>query len=290
MSANQSFIKRVYTHYYRHNRNHTMPWRIRHDPYSVFLSEMMLQQTQVSRVIEYFNTFMYVWPSIEQLATASLADVLHHWRGLGYNRRAKYLHDSAKMIVNMYNATIPEDEIELQKLPGIGVYTSAAIRVFAFNKSAIVLETNIRRAIIHWFFKNHTEVEEQSVRDKIGECVALIDEGEMRVWYWALMDYGVFLTKHVVNPNRKSRIYRKQSVFQGSNRQIRGAIVRVLLDSGTLDKETIIQKVHEDLHPREHLEPQLVEQEKMIYRLNHNIHALEKEGLVVCENNQYYLP
>lgn len=281
MSLEQEFRNTVYQYYHTHPREVDMPWRVDYNPYYVLLSELMLQQTQVNRVVEYFNTFISVWPRLEDLANASLFDVLFYWQGLGYNRRAKFLHLCAKTIVSQHNAIIPQDIEDLQKLPGIGVYTSAAIMTFAFNKAVVVVETNIRRAIIHWFFSDETNIKEQLIRNKTAE---VLDFAQPRIWNWALMDYGSSLNTHVENPNRKSRIYRRQSKFEGSNRQVRGTIVRVLVSKvGRQNKKHLCKEV----------EKQIVQQKNShcnFEKIDYNLKMLEEEGLIACEKNMYYIP
>ena len=277
------FRDTVYKHYYK-QKQVSMPWRVDHNPYYVLLSEIMLQQTQVKRVIDYFNAFTLLWPDIHSLAQAPLVDILHQWQGLGYNRRAKFLYNCVKVIATEHNGIIPQDIETLQSLPGIGVYTSAAIMVFAFNKPAIVVETNIRRVIIHWFFEDQDDIEEKYIREKTEE---VMDKDNARIWYWALMDYGAFLSKHIVNPNRKSKIYRKQSKFEGSNRQIRGAIIKILLShTKPMSQEQMTSSIITLLN--NHLEEKEGNSNTQT-RVYTNLNALQDEGFIVCENNKYHI-
>src|SRR3989338_7324816 len=142
----KDFRSTVWKYWKEHGR-HDLPWRLTHDPYRILVSEVMLQQTQVPRVIEKYKEFLKKFPTVRALAKASLSDVLKVWSGLGYNRRGKYLHDAAKEIVAVGNIR----EALASSLPGVGPYTRAAVRVFAFNEPDILIETNIRAAYIHHF-------------------------------------------------------------------------------------------------------------------------------------------
>jgi len=132
-----------------------MPWRQDTRPYFVLVSELMLQQTQVARVIPKFEAFIARFPNEKILANSSLTDVIQLWQGLGYNRRAKYLHDSAKMITHDFGGIFPEDEADILRLPGVGKNTAGAILVYAFNHPALFVETNTRTVFIHHFFADY---------------------------------------------------------------------------------------------------------------------------------------
>src|SRR3990167_45987 len=143
-----SEFRRTVWKYYNENGRHDLPWRKTKDPYRILVSEVMLQQTQVARVLEKYKQFLKRFPTVRALAKASLADVLKIWSGLGYNRRGKYLHDAAKVIVRVGNI-----KKELTgPLPGVGPYTKAAVLTFAFNQPEVLIETNIRAAYIHHFY------------------------------------------------------------------------------------------------------------------------------------------
>ncbi len=195
----------------------------------------MLQQTQVSRVLEKFPQFLRAFPTLSALAKASVSDVLGVWQGMGYNRRALALHRLAQS-----TRAIPRDFDALLKLPGIGPYTAAAIMVFAFEKPHPMIETNIRRVYIHEFNETH---------DK--EILKLVEEtlprDNPREWYYALMDYGAMLGKTVPNPNRKSKHYTKQSTFEGSHRQVRGEVLRRFLAKQKIPKTPAYQKAVREL-------------------------------------------
>lgn len=217
----QGFIKKVQAHYKRYGR-HDLPWRLTQDPYKILVSEVMLQQTQVERVTPFYKNFIKQFPTAKKLAAAPLSDVLRAWQGLGYNRRAKNLHQAAKVLATPRLSLGVE---ELEKLPGVGPYTARAVAAFAFNADVVFVETNIRTAILFQFF-----AKKQNVQD--GEILAILEKllpkGKSREWYSALMDYGAYLKKSGVKLNAKSQHYTKQSKFAGSNRQARGAVLREL--------------------------------------------------------------
>lgn len=208
-------------------------WRNIDDPYKILISEVMLQQTQTYRVIPKYEQFILEFSNFKMLASATLRDVLSIWQGLGYNRRGMYLHQLAKAVVAKHNGILPNDPVILETFPGIGKATAASICAFAFNEPAIFIETNIRTVFIHFFFEDKTEVHDKLIMPLVEKTVDKANPGE---WYYALMDYGVMLKKRMPNPSRKSKHYIKQSKFEGSDRQIRGRIIRQLtvIDSITI--------------------------------------------------------
>lgn len=188
----------------------------------------MLQQTQVSRVLQKYKEFLKAFPTARVLAKAPLSDVLKAWSGLGYNRRAKYLHDTAKIILkNKGNFNEPVGQL---KLPGVGPYTRAAVRVFAFNEPHTMIETNIRTVFIHHFFADKKTVSDKEILEiaKAAMPEGSPPAGGPRSWHWALMDYGAYLKQSGIRNNQKSAHYTKQSKFKGSLREVRGAILRQL--------------------------------------------------------------
>ena len=224
--------------YYKNNGRHTLPWRLTKDPYKILVSEVMLQQTQVSRVIEKYKAFLIRFPNARRLAEAPLSDVLRMWSGLGYNRRAKYLKAAAEVIVRGYGGRVPKAAIVLRKIPGVGPYTASAVRIFAFNEPDVLIETNVRTVYIHHFFVDtskpigrHKLMRGQNTihDDDILLLAKQVAEGQdPRTWHWALMDYGVHIKKLHGNPARRSAHYTRQSQFEGSLRQVRGEILRRL--------------------------------------------------------------
>jgi len=212
--------------YGSHKRD--FPWRNTSDFYNIWVSEMMLQQTQTSRVIDKYNEFIRTFPDFQSLANAPQSEVLRLWQGLGYNRRALYLKRSAEIITvaNKENQKIVTTEF-LVTLPGIGPNTAGAIYAFTMNKPVVFIETNIRRVMINEFFKNQSTVDDKEILQLIEQT---LDSNNPREWYYALMDYGAYLAKTISNPNRQSRHYTKQSKFEGSLRQTRGKILKLLLN------------------------------------------------------------
>ena len=204
-----------------------LPWRRTRDPYAIWLSEVMLQQTQVSRVDGRWQRWLQRFPTLEALAMAPQADVLEEWQGMGYNRRALALCKAAGIVVNK-GTGFPSNEKELLSLPGIGPATAAGIRAFAFNLPGVYLETNVRTVFLHELFPN-----EEAVSDKrlVPYVEASCPNDDVRGWYYALLDYGAYLTRTVPNPSRRSRAYVRQSRFEGSHRQKRAAVVRMLLNA-----------------------------------------------------------
>lgn len=227
--------------YYGEYGRHDLPWRIKQTPYHVAVSEIMLQQTQVDRVVPFFKNWMKQFPSWKALANAPQSDVLRAWKGLGYNSRALRLQKLAQVVTNEYRGRIPSDYELLLKLPGIGPYTAGAIRAFAFNEYTSLIETNIRRIFIHHFFKGESNVSDTAIFEVMND-MGHIDEP--REWYAALMDYGSTLPKIIKhNPNKQSKHYSKQSKFEGSDRQIRGKILDILLETKKLSKEKAFEKL-----------------------------------------------
>lgn len=220
----RKFRRAVWSHYCAEGR-HDLPWRKTQDPYHILVSEVMLQQTQVPRVIEKFAEFLGAFPDVSVLAAAPLSRVLSVWNGMGYNRRAKFLQESAGMIAREHTSMVPSAYGDLRALPGVGDYTARAVRVFAFNEPDVLVETNVRAAIIHHFFHNKTAVSDELVKG-VAELAAFGQDP--RLWHSALMDYGSHLKKIHTNPTRKSAQYVVPMKFKGSRRQVRGAILRLL--------------------------------------------------------------
>ncbi len=266
----QLFTETVWNHYAHSARD--LPWRRpeaddRFDPYKIMVSEMMLQQTQVSRVIPKYQQFLEVFPDVSSLAAATFGDVLRVWTGLGYNRRAKFLHQAAQEIQERFDGAVPSDIVLLESLPGIGKNTAAAIRVYAFNEPEVFIETNIRTVFIHHFFAGTNEVHDKDLLPLITES---LDRDNPREWYWALMDYGTFLKTTEGNVSRRSTTYKKQSTFEGSRRQLRAWILRQLLEGPkTLDE---------------------LAAENNDTRLQEVLSALESEKLITMSNKRFTLP
>ncbi len=228
----------------------------------------MLQQTQVARVTPYYDAFLKRFPTVRALAEAPLSDVLKAWQGLGYNRRAKMLHEAAKAIVNEYGGTFPRVYEKLLALPGIGPYTVSALRAFAWNQPAYLLETNIRSALIHKFFPGKRKVRDAELAPLLK---ALLPREKSRDWNLALMDYGAYLKRSGIRLNARSAHHTKQKPFKGSNREIRGAILKVLSEK-----------------PRTRRALAALPFEGA--RIQAQLKALVGEGLVGLKNNRVFLP
>jgi A/G-specific adenine glycosylase len=239
----KQFRRIVRTYFRQHGR--TFPWRKTTDPYHILVSELMLQQTQAHRVVPKFESFINAFPSSKKLAQASMSDVLSHWQGLGYNRRALYLKRSAEMIEDVLGGVFPAQDIE--QLPGVGPYTARAVRVFAYNEPEALIETNIRTAYIHHYFDEHAErVTEAEIEHLV---LRTVDERDPRGWFNALMDYGAHLKATVGNLNKKSATYTKQSRFVGSTRQLRGKVLRLLLEKGSMSEKQILRAIDDERIP-----------------------------------------
>ena len=225
-----AFRKKIIDYYRAHKRD--LPWRSTRDPYAIMVSEVMLQQTQVDRVIPKYLAWMHRFPTPESLAHASVGDVLKVWQGLGYNRRALNLRRAAGIIVREQNGEFPKDVRAIDALPGIGPYTAGAIGAFAFEVRSAFIETNIRTVYLHFFFNGKTNVRDEELIARIEET---LPQENIREWYNALMDYGAMLKRTVGNPNIYSASYAKQSTFKGSRRELRGAILRAA-QSGSISE------------------------------------------------------
>jgi A/G-specific adenine glycosylase len=241
-----------------------MPWRQDTRPYYVLVSELMLQQTQVDRVIPKFEAFIKKFPSERDLADAPLAEVLKAWQGLGYNRRAKFLHEAAKNVAKL--GEFPNDEPSLVALPGVGKNTAGAILAYAYNKPAIFIETNVRAVYIYHFFANQDDVDDKDIRKMLEQT---IDREHPREFYWGLMDYGSYLKKQGVRPSQ-SRHYVKQPPLSGSIREVRGQILKILSEG-----DTTMQFLEAGYAGDERLDPALS--------------GLEADGLIMIDDNDVYL-
>lgn len=270
MQPIKDFQEQAWDYYARHGRNNLL-WRQpesdgSYDPYKIMVSEVMLQQTQVSRVTIKYREFLKVFPTIADLSRATFADVLKVWSGLGYNRRAKFLLEAAKIVTERYGGHLPKTKEELVQLPGIGPNTAAAILVYAYNQPHAFIETNIRSVFIHHFFNDADQVSDKQLLPIVERA---IDTENPREWYWALMDYGTYLKAVTANPSRRSRHYTKQSKFEGSNRQLRARVLKLLLSGGMTYSE-IATQTNDD-------------------RTESILVVLAREGLITHKNKHYYL-
>ena len=282
-----------------------LPWRRTYDPYAIWISEVMLQQTQVSRVDGRWQRWLEYFPTVDALAAAAPSDVLEEWQGLGYNRRALSVHRAAQAISEA-GGVFPQDQKELVKLPGIGPATAAGIRAFAFNLHGVYLETNVRTVFLHELYPQAEGVPDSELIPLVeltcpasvvgatnAEDAAGADETEEafaaeltpRSWYYALLDYGAYLKKTIPNPSRRSKSHVKQSRFEGSHRQKRAELLRVLLahkDEGGAEFETL----HQELCQIEVNAGRETLDEQVTLGL---LEELAKEGF--CQkNNEYWMP
>jgi A/G-specific adenine glycosylase len=230
-----SFQYLIYGYYNKHRRD--LPWRNTDNPYHILVSEIMLQQTQVERVIEKYGLFLARFPDVVSLSKATLKEVLEVWQGLGYNRRAISLTKLAGIIVSEHKSELPVDVEELVKLPGIGRATAGCVLAFAFHVPSVFIETNIRRVFIHHFFQDRKGVHDKEI---IPLVEATLDGSNPRDWYYALMDYGSHLKKEIENPNKKSAHYSRQAPFEGSDRKIRGAVLKSLVKVTSMTEEDFV--------------------------------------------------
>ncbi len=263
-----AFRKLVYS-YYRSNSRAHLPWRTDYNPYHIFISEVMLQQTQVDRVISKFIDFTGLFPDFRTLAESSLEDVLAAWKGLGYNRRAMALRNAARMIVQTFGCTLPDSPEQLRTLPGIGNATAASITAFAFNKPVVFLETNIRTVLIYHFFRDKQNINDILLMDAAEK---VLDIKNPREWYSAMMDYGTMIKKSIGNESKKSRSYKKQTAFRGSRRELRGKILKVLLENKSCTTKSLSSLLNNDT-------------ESLLPVLSQLVH----ENIVRCERGKYLI-
>ena len=265
----EKFIATVWQ-YYNEQGRHDLPWRHTTDPYKILVSEIMLQQTQVPRVLPKYQEFLKAFANTKRLAKASLGDVLKVWQGLGYNRRAKFLKQAAEVVVHEYNGKWPKTFAELLKLPGVGSYTAGAVVNFAYNEALPLIETNVRTVYLHHFFPGKQGVSDSDLLPIIGRTLG---RDRPREWHWALMDYGSHLKVSLGNQNHRSATYKKQSPFKSSNRYIRGAILRELAKQ-SLSKQKLSSLLSDTDQAR--IEQQLT--------------SLLKEEMIRLSGKKYLLP
>lgn len=238
-----------------------MPWRETPSAYYVVVSELMLQQTQVARVMTKFTAFIERFATFEVLARAAQSEVIEMWAGLGYNRRARFLHQIAQHIVQH---GIPTTQRGWQDLPGIGCNTAGAIMAYVYNEPVVYVETNIRTVIIHEYYPDEIDVDEQQIYDIVQQTV---DVDHPREWYWAMMDYGADLKARGFRYNARMKQYKKQSALKGSVREVRGQIVDVLRKESSIERSQL--------------------EERFDGRLSAALDGLMRDG-IVSESNQIF--
>ena len=267
MNDTRVFKKTVWNFYKKNKRE--FPWRTNCDPYWVLISEIMLQQTQVSRALIKFPEFIESFPTLTSLACATTTQILNAWQGLGYNRRALYLKQIAKIICTQHDGCIPKDSAKLNQFPGIGPNTAGSIIAFAYNIPIPFIETNIRTVFLHHFFHGKKNISDAMLMPLITKT---LDKKNPREWYWALMDYGSYLKKQFKNPSRGSRHHIKQKKFEGSLRQIRGLIIKIILKNGALDAKKIAADIN-----------------RPIPEIQCALDGLLTENFLVLKRNRYFL-
>jgi A/G-specific adenine glycosylase len=261
-------FREMVTAWYRANAR-PLPWRDTSDPYAILVSEIMLQQTQVDRVIGKYTSFLALFPDFSALAGVTLQEVLGAWQGLGYNRRAIALKRCANAVMENHDGVLPGSVEALQALPGIGPYTARAIGAFAFGLPTVFIETNIRAVFIHHFFGDRERVKDSEILPLV---TATLDRTSPRDWYHALMDYGVMLKKSHNNPARRSAHHVRQAPFRGSNRELRGRILKAIIATPRLSEEEITTLLG-------------VAEEKV----RMNLAQMEKEGFIGKERGRFVI-
>jgi A/G-specific adenine glycosylase len=238
----------------------TFPWRNTTDPYKILVSEVMLQQTQTERVVVKYAEFLKAFPTWRALSEATPAEVVKVWMGLGYYRRAFNLHKAAQSVWRDYDGKPPQNAEGLKNLPGVGPYTAAAVAAFAFGEPTPMIETNIRTVYLYTFYPQVEDVSDKEILAKVDETLYRKDP---RTWFYALMDLGVELKKHAKGINHRSKHHVKQSRFQGSLRQVRAAVLRMIAESESTRRADIAKKLTYDTD-----------------KIQRALEALESEGLI----------
>lgn len=256
------FRQKIYDFYYLRKRS--FAWRNDITPYKVVVSEVMLQQTQTSRVVHKFEEWIDAFPDFTTLANATVGQVLSRWQGLGYNRRGLALYEFARRIILEFDGVVPQDIEQLKTFKNIGSNTAGSICAFAFNKPVTFIETNIRTVFIYEFFKNEKNIDDKQLLPLIS---ATVDEKSPRDWYYALMDYGVYLKKELKVSNVASKHYAKQSKFVGSKRQVRGLVIKIVSKVGKITLDELQELI-------------LLELPKNTYDIESVVDDLRKEGFL----------
>jgi A/G-specific adenine glycosylase len=293
-TTNEMFFRSTVLRWFGvHGRAH-LPWRLTRDPWRVLVSEMMLQQTQVERVIPKYRAFLRAWPSARALARASLGDVLRAWSGLGYNRRARFLHEAARAVVALPGGAMPRSVAALEALPGIGRYTARAVMAFAWNEDVALWDTNVRRIFLRFFHGG--EFARRALPDAAALEAALervLPRGRSRDWHGALMDFGSAVCtscapacgtcplrarckaapRFLAGAVPVGALNKKQSALKGSRREVRGAVLKTLAEHGPLTRAALLARLR-------------------AFRLNtpEILATLIKEGLIVAEKSRLRLP
>lgn len=262
-------FQNIILEFYKQN-GRKFPFREKISEYNVLVSEIMLQQTQTSQVSEKFLNFIHLFPDFETLADAPLEKVLQAWQGLGYNRRAISLQKIAQIIQSEHGGKLPQTPEKLEKLPHIGPATASSIAAFAFNTPTIFIETNIRRVFIYFFFPKKNQVTDKELLPIVEKA---LDLKNPREWYYALMDFGVMLKKTHPELTKRSAHYKKQAPFKGSNREIRGKVLKLFLKKKALSEEFLLSSLKFEAS-----------------RIKNVLTQMEKEGFLKKEGKLYIIP
>lgn len=276
-------FQKIILDWHKKNRR-DMSWKNTKDPYKILVSEVMLQQTQVARVLPKYKEFLKEFPTLQVLAKASDKKLLRVWQGLGYWRRALGLKNTAKAILKEYKGKFPKDPKVLETLPGIGPYTARALACFAFDHSEAFLDTNIRRVYLHFFFPKKKNISDKQILKIAQKAIPSISSHNSRLrypittsrkWHYALFDYGATVLKDK-KVNKQSRHYTKQSKFAGSFRSFRTKVIHFLLEQPqqTATKTKIRQ---------------LLKTAKNPYAPEKILASLEKDSLIKRKRNSYSL-
>lgn len=265
----EKFQQTIRNFYDNHGRN--LPWRNTTNPYNIFVSEIMLQQTQAQRVIPKYHEWIAAWPTFQALANADKSEVLQRWQGLGYNRRANYLYQSAQTVVSQHDGSLPKEESDLLSLHGVGTYTAGALQAFCFYKAVVFVETNIRTVFIHHYYPNQDSISDKQIKARVQET---LPTDNIREWYWGLMDYGHYLKQEVGNLNRQSETHQTQNNFEGSNRQLRSKLLKFILNNEPVSLQEIKKNIEQKTQ-RQH-------------GVKTNLKNLRQEGLINRDDDQQY--
>ena len=245
-------LEKPIVNWFKRNKR-DLPWRTT-TPWGVMVSEYMLQQTPVNRVLPKWIEWMERWPTPADLALATPAQVITAWGRLGYPRRALRLHAAAQIIAEDFNNEVPEDELTLQQLPGIGEYTAAAIAAFAFDQRTLVMDVNIRRVLTRVIDGNEHPKPAPTSREK-ARRLTLLPEKNAHIWAAATMELGAIVCTSK-NPKcelcpvisacnwrkngyPKSDLIRKSQDWHGTDRKCRGTIVQALRENESLTENAI---------------------------------------------------
>ena len=264
----EEFKNIINTWYLVHRRD--LPWRKTFDPYSIVVSEIMLQQTQVGRVLNFYDKFLNTFPTFSSLATADNKTLFELWNGLGYWKRALNLRKIAEIIQLKYEGVFPSDIDTLKTLPGVGEYTSAALKCFIYNYPVAFVETNIRKVINHFFFNGSDNVSDKEIY-RIADLV--LDRDNPREWNYSLMDYGSseFRSKKTTKNDKKES-------FVFSNRFYRGELIRFITQKGEVSRDEI------------HILLNTISENKITNsRVSSILESLIKDQLISNKKDRYYI-